>query len=252
MSLDIPVSPKITYRRNFLQSVICQVRVNPIFRVAKELPSEFQEAIRQDYPRAELRESIEIKVSEEGITPPEKLGKAWRFSSEDGDWTVTLDARFIAIDTKKYLNFEDFLTRFKGIHKPYCEIYSPSSAERVGLRYINAISPSEQLRAPKDWNAWVNPDLLGFAGTGRLSFPVGECFEVVRAPQGLGSITVRHGFNSDPTDKVAYLIDVDRYTDGKAEQSGIEGLLKEFNDECYNFFEWAVSKATKDWMRRDG
>jgi uncharacterized protein (TIGR04255 family) len=252
MPISIPKSPQTTYRRNFLESVICQIRVNPIFKIAKELPSEFQEAIRRDYPYAQARESIEIKIAEEAVAPPGILGRAWRFTSEDGTWTITLDARFLALDTKKYVNFEDFSSRLNKAHESYLQIYSPSPAERVGLRYINAITPPEQPKMPKDWSPWINPELLGFSATDRLTFPTEECFEVVSTPQDLGAITVRHGFNKDQNGKTVYLIDVDRYTSEKVVQSDVLRLLRGFNDDCYNLFEWASGKTTKDWMNKDG
>ncbi len=251
MPINVPETGPITYPRNFLQSVLCQIRVSPIFKIASDLPSEFQEAIRRDYPHVQTRPSVEIKLGEEVLITPEKLGKAWRFLSDNEDWTVTLDARFLALETRKYTNFDDFLTRLRKVHDHYVNIYKPSRAERVGLRYVNVISPPEKLSAPAEWRSWINPELIGFPGTDRVSFPLTECIQVIGTRQEPGHITVRHGFGADPIGNTVYIIDVDRFADSPTAQEGVSALVANFNDACHHFFQWAIAKSTKDWMSED-
>ncbi|MBL8785507.1 MAG: TIGR04255 family protein, partial [Deltaproteobacteria bacterium] len=50
MAVRIPESPRVIYASNPLADVICQVRFPRILRIDNELPADFQDAIRGQFP----------------------------------------------------------------------------------------------------------------------------------------------------------------------------------------------------------
>jgi len=159
MAIKITPHDHEVFKRNFLKSVVCQIKVQPIFRIASELPAQFQEKVRKDYPAVQEEKSVQVEVRGQE-TQQRSLGSTWRFKSDDGYWAVTLDSAFIALETKTYQSFTDFRSRFEKIYDAYMTTYEPSQPERIGLRYINVIRPIN-VRTLKDWTSWVRPELMG-------------------------------------------------------------------------------------------
>ncbi|HQU44113.1 MAG TPA: TIGR04255 family protein, partial [Pirellulales bacterium] len=72
--MPLPEFPRVIYGKNPLEVVICQLRFPPILRIGAELPAEFQERIRKDYPEfrdrsaalgmpAQFAQSLPIELS---------------------------------------------------------------------------------------------------------------------------------------------------------------------------------------------
>ena len=99
MAITITPHNHEVFKRNFLKSVVCQIKVQPIFRIASELPAQFQEKVRKDYPAVQEEKSVQVEVRGQE-TQQRSLGSTWRFRSDDGYWAVTLDSAFIALETK--------------------------------------------------------------------------------------------------------------------------------------------------------
>ncbi len=247
MAIRIETHKHEVFKKNFLKSVVCQIKVQPIFRIAKELPDKFQEKIRKNYPAVQEEKAVQVEVRGPE-TQQRSLGSTWRFRSECGSWAVTLDSAFIAFETKTYESFTDFRSRFEEIYDVYLTTYEPSQPERIGLRYINAIRPINA-KTLKDWAAWVRPDLMGLIATDQVEEPIIHDFKELRTLQNPGFMTVRHGLIADQDKSQVYLVDVDRYIQGAKSQQETAALLGKFNEDCYNFYRWAIGQEAVKWMR---
>ena len=110
---------------------------------AKE-PAEFQEAIRKDFPQyAARQEQLPPKVVKKGnatALEPQKPITNYNFISEDGRWKLNLTQGFIALSTLSYTRWEDFATRLDRPLAQFIQLYQPAFFERIGLRYVNAVS----------------------------------------------------------------------------------------------------------------
>lgn len=248
MPLIIPSFEHEIFKRNSLTSVICQIKVQPIFRIASETPALFQEKIRHIYPIVNREEAVEVEVRGKDFMP-RNLGNTWRFLSEDNLWQVTLESGFLAFETKAYTSFTDFKNKFEFVHEQYCKTYAPSRPERIGLRYTNKIRPIN-VRTFSDWTKWIKPEFIGLlAHKDYVTEPIINDFKVIETLQPPGFVGLRHGLMSDQERTFHYLIDIDRYIMGAKNQEEIAMYMKKFNEDCYNLFRTTVGDNCYKWMR---
>lgn len=239
------------FKRNFLRTVVCQIRVQPIFQIASETPTKdfisFQEKIRKNYPNVHGEESVQVQVKDQALEK-KSLGKTWHFKSDDDCWKVVLDSAFIAVEARSYKSFKDFRVRFEEVYDAYLTVYEPSKPERIGLRYINMIRPVNA-HTLADWVGWVKPELMGFVSTPEVELPLINDYKELRTVQNPGEMTIRHGLISDQDRSFVYLIDVDRYIMRAKNQQEVAALLNKFHEDCYNFFRWSINSKTVEWMK---
>lgn len=142
--MPFPEVTRVLYRKNPLDQVICQLRFPTILRIDAEIPAQFQERVRRDFPHfsetSELRVPVPLDLQEQ--IPPEALrqvlqpsgNKNYGFSSEDGQWRINLTRTFIALTTKEYQRWERFKERLEIPLNALISVYSPDYFSRVGLR----------------------------------------------------------------------------------------------------------------------
>ena len=101
------------YARSPLIEVICQLRFPTILTINNGEPADFQEAIREDFPRYAVRkEQAPPKIVGAGgpnpkVEPQPPISNH-NFISTDGLWKINLTKDFIALSTLRYTNWEDF------------------------------------------------------------------------------------------------------------------------------------------------
>jgi len=132
------------YDNNPLAEVICQFYFPEILTIGANPPVDFQEAIRDQYPRYQRRMDIPApKVS--GKPGQFRLENQpgsinCQFATADDIWRVNLTSRFISLSCSGYTCWEDFAAHLDKPLAAFIQIYRPAYFQRVGLRYINAIS----------------------------------------------------------------------------------------------------------------
>lgn len=138
------LTPRCLYGKNQLTDVICQLRFPEILSVNMAAPVQFQEAIRQEYPRYQLRQDIPApKIT--GVPGQFALENQPRtinhqFSSADGSLRVNLTSKFISVSCAKYTCWEDFADMLDKPLAAFIRLYRPAYFERIGLRYLNVFS----------------------------------------------------------------------------------------------------------------
>lgn len=249
MPFKIPQANHIVFTRNFLQSVICQIKVQPIFLIASDIPpAEFQDKIRKQYPIVRKENNVQVEM-QGGNIKPTRLGNTWRFQSEDNLWQVTLDAAFISLESKNYKHFGDFRQKFEEIYDAFVTTYAPSRPERIGLRYINLVRPIN-LRTISDWVKWIKPELFGLIGDDKLiQEPIIHDFKELQTMQEPGNLILKHGLMRDHEKSQFYLIDIDRYIMGAKNHEETASFLKQFNTDCFNLFMWAMGDDGVKWLK---
>jgi uncharacterized protein (TIGR04255 family) len=162
--MPLPVAKRVIYEKNLLDRVICQLRFPPILKIEKEIPADFQDRIREQFPQYRQKEELPVPIPTQLQInlPGEFQSKNHEFSSEDGKWTVNLTRTFIALTTRDYRRWEDFQEHLNGPVAALRDMYQPVYFSRVGLRYIDIIRRSE-LGIDKDepWSELLDPHLLG-------------------------------------------------------------------------------------------
>ena len=160
-----PESDRVIYRHNPLAEVICQLRYPRILRIERDVPSDFQEQIRAEYPTVN-------EVPAFPPIPPEVLSlagidagafarRAFDFLSPDGIWKISLASEFLALTSTKYSRWEDFRKRLESITGILVDTYQIPRFERVGLRYRDLIRRSDLGVDGQPWSTLLRRELLG-------------------------------------------------------------------------------------------
>lgn len=153
------------YGRNQLTEVICQFYFPEILSIAANPPVDFQEAIRDQYPRFQRR--MEIPA-------PKLAGKPGQFRLEnqpgninclfvtaDDIWRVNLTSRFISLSCSRYTCWEEFAAHLDKPLAAFIQIYKPAYFQRVGLRYVNAFSRKDLDLENTRFSELISPCYLG-------------------------------------------------------------------------------------------
>jgi uncharacterized protein (TIGR04255 family) len=112
--MPFPTFERVSYKKNPLAQVICQLRYPAILRISAETPIEFQENIRKQYPLyKEKNELAATSIDVIAQLPPgasinAKPSTAYEFSSADKGWVLSLTKDFLALTAHNYERWEDF------------------------------------------------------------------------------------------------------------------------------------------------
>ena len=100
------------YGANQLTDVICQFRFPEILSIEANMPVDFQEAIREQYPIFQRRMEIpapKITGQPGQFRLENQPGTInCQFSSLDHIWRINLTSRFISLSCSQYTCWEDF------------------------------------------------------------------------------------------------------------------------------------------------
>ena len=160
---------RFQYARSPLVEVICQLRFPAILTINTKEPAEFQEAVRHDFPRYAVRQEQRPPKLVGAGTPNAKLEPQspvanHSFISADGFWKLNLTKDFIALSTLRYTRWEDFALRLDKPLAQFIQVYEPAFFERIGLRYVNAVSKSRLGLTDLLWGDLIRSPYLGILG----------------------------------------------------------------------------------------
>lgn len=255
--MKFPESQRVTYSRNPLVEVICQLRFPKILRIETEAPVEFQEAIRTEYPTLNTSRSIELPFlsSPQTNSPSVMIGQGltYEFVDKAGKWKLVLSSDFIALSTLYYEKWEDFRTRLSMAIDLLVKHYSPSHFARVGLRYQDLIIRSELELLQHPWRSLLQPPILGTFVADNLpeqDFTEALSMFACRLDYADAVLRVRYGLaRKDESEELGYLIDADFYTENITEISDATHSLDRFNREAGNFFRWCITEELQQALQ---
>lgn len=247
-----PDSERVIYERNPLAEVICQVRFPAILKIATELPAEFQERIRSEYPI--FREKQPEIEDGQGLPPaflqaiikrskPELSG--YDFLSTDGLWTVGLTRDFLALSTTRYVSWEDFFAHLQQPLKALLDIYHPAFFTRVGLRYKDLIQRSDLGMLETSWERLLNPAIGGMLTVpelgGLIEGTQGQVF--MRLPDFNSYVRINHlVVRAEEKQEDCFVIDNDFHTQERTRVQDVDRTLAYFNKQSGRLFRWCISE----------
>ncbi len=223
-------------RNNQIDKVICQIRYNPIFSCDEKIGS-FQAAISSEYPKSSM--------TTEGLIPlfpnAPPLNN-YSFSTEDGCWQINVTNSFMALSCNKYESWVDFKTRLEWIVSIFFEHFKVDLLERVGLRYINAIRPSNLfgIEGTTDWSTLLAPEIHGMLGLFQDD-TVGNYKSTIDANLGKCMVassigTIRFNDNNE----TGFLIDNDLYQTS-VNRTDLSKCTDELNEQAFLLFKRMVT-----------
>lgn len=247
------------YGNNQLSEVICQLRFPEILTIGANLPVEFQELIRDEYPQfAAKKESPAPKITG---TPgnlilenqPQTIN--YQFISADGGWKVNLTSKFISLSCNRYIRWEDFAKKLDKPLAAFIKVYRPAYFERVGLRYLNFFSRKKLDLANIPFSELFHSCYLGpladadvaEKAAARCSVDAeiairGGCRAKIHAGPGL----VKRGGQQDS--EVKFIFDLDLFMSGKVPVNLSAGALETLHGQAYSIFRGAITDTLHDAM----
>ena len=242
MSISDLSYPRFQYGRTALQTVVCQLRFNPLLKIGQELPIAFQDLVRSEFPKFFRAGSAGFRIGGPGTIealPPTPTGS--QFKTEDEQWTAALGVDSLSLETTgAYRDFPDFERRFSVIEQAFQAIYQVDYYARVGLRYVNAF---EEERFPGGWLDKFNPQLLGPMADPVLGSQVTQNIQVFILADEDWTVSVRHG-----NEEHHYRLDIDHATEGHIQAGTVIERLRTFNKRIYQVFRWAISDTMHERM----
>lgn len=242
--------PRVIYKANPLDEVITQARFSRILRLEEETPAEFQERIKDKYPVLIQKESVSMDVFAEEEVAKKTITPIYEFSSREGDWTLVLSSEFLALTTKRYTRWEEFIERFEEALGFFNEIYSPNFYSRLGLRYKDLIVPSKLGLTDRPWNDLINPVCLGFISANDIGIEnIHESLLRTLVTLDNGYVTINCSLVTLKDSKeTGYLIDSDFFTPNAVELGDARNILGSFNSEARNLFRWCIKEDLHNAM----
>jgi len=250
---------RVVYRKNQIVNVICQLRFPTILAISAREPDTFQDAVRQEFPRYQLKKEQPAPkmVSRNGAVTLEKQDEILNhtFLSASGDWVINLTNSFIALSSPSYTDWETFAGKLDRILAEFFRIYQPAYFERVGLRYINAFSRQELGLEELRWSDLIQPSFVGLLDEEDV-----QDGDFVRCTQDAelkarggcrvklhaGSGMIKRG---GVQEKVArYILDLDVFMQGQVQLAHLTGALQTVHANADNVFRSAITDTLHDAM----
>ena len=250
---------RCSYRNHQLAEVVCQFRFPEILTISANLPVDFQEAIRAEFPRYSKR--METPAPKLAGTPgnltvqKQEQIPNYQFVSQDGLWRVNLTGTFISLSCSRYTGWEDFAARLDKPLASFIQIYKPAYFERVGLRYLNFFSrsslglegvPFRELFAPCYLGPMMEEDVKETALT-RCSVDAemairGGCRVKLHAGPGM---VKRPGTDNK---EVKFIFDQDLYMPGQVPVNLSAGALQTLHSQADSIFRGAITEKLHEAM----
>lgn len=250
-----PEVKRVIYKKSPLDQVICQLKFPPILRIDADMPVEFQDCVRREFPN--YAEKIELTMgATSGVKdriPHEALPeilrtsdtKNYEFSSEDGHWKINLTRTFIALSTDSYKVWEDFKRKLQIPLTALIHVYSPSYFSRIGLRYKNVIQRSTLDLAGVSWIELLRPQILGVLVDSEVSQFVQNLESVCEIALSDTESAVRvftQLARDRHTDEMCYVIDSDFFKAKRTLIDDVIGRLDYFNQHASRLFQWWITE----------
>ncbi|MBQ5711047.1 MAG: TIGR04255 family protein [Oscillospiraceae bacterium] len=251
--------PRCIYRRSQTGEVICQLRFPEILTIGANLPVQFQEAIRSEFPQYAARKeapapkltgapgNFRLEEQEQTIN--------YQFVSADGFWRVNLTSRFISLSCARYTCWEDFADKLDKPLAAFIKIYKPAYFERVGLRYLNFISRKALSLEGTPFSDLIAPAYLGLLAEEDVADNMvnrctveaemnirGGCKAKIHAGPGM----VKR--NGQQDEEIKFIFDQDLFMPGKVPVNMSAGALQTLHNQAWSIFRGAITYTLHEAM----
>ncbi|MBR4309208.1 MAG: TIGR04255 family protein [Oscillospiraceae bacterium] len=245
---------RVQYAKPQIMEVICQLRFPTILSIGAREPADFQDRIRGVFPRYSSTQEKPMKLVN-GKMEPQPPVTNYQFLSADGKWKVNLTNSFLALATPAYTSWEDFANKLDAVLVHFIEIYKPAFFERIGLRYINAISRSALDLDETPFAELIQPGYLGLMADediqerafakimqeAEVSLP-GGCRLKIHCGPGM----VKR--NNVEDKEIKFILDNDVFMLGNIEMKHSAGALNTVHTNADRIFRGQITKTLHDAM----
>ena len=175
---------------------------------------------------------------------------------ELGDYeTVTLDSGWTYLVAQgRYARWEDFATRLDRPLAQFIQLYQPAFFERIGLRYVNAVSRQRLGLEGELWDDLIRSQYIGILGEPDVEeSEIAKCSLDVETPLvGDYRMKLHAGpglIGGGKTDKeVKFILDGDFSTAGKHNPDAVPEKLERMHRFAVCLFQGAITKELHEAM----
>jgi uncharacterized protein (TIGR04255 family) len=180
--------PDVRYAgRRLLKRALTVVQFSPVLTIADRTGAgvtQFQEAVRREYPNLSLEFEQLLQMEfrpDTGFRPSMTDVAVWRLSDSGRNWRVSLTQESLALDVAgdAYTTWSDFADRVCRLLAAVATYFEPTEFQRIGARFVNAAAidngedPREQC-APELVSVSGNENLLNSSLLWRFTVDEGE------------------------------------------------------------------------------
>jgi uncharacterized protein (TIGR04255 family) len=258
--LRLPESSQVVFERPPLVLTVFQVRFSNHPEITEQSYVEpFRQAIQDRYPTFSPLQQVGVQFDALSGQPQPLETNHWRFSDEGENWVVVLAPDFLALETRRYEHFEDFLSQLRFVLDALVEHVRPRIGIRLGLRYINEIRIGTE-----SVSSIIRRELLGPLSVAEFEEHTARSFQEITLDFSEDqAIQIRHGLFPDgtvvqprPTEQPPtgpfYLLDFDAYRTFSAparlkmEPDIIHNHVKEYHGDIEKLFRWSMTEEFTD------
>lgn len=245
MPLLFPPADHIPLKHPPLREVVCQVRFSPILKIAEGGPVDFQEEIRDRFPKYNTKHAWQFRLTP-GQSPElmDKEPPLHRFSDKDEVCTVSLGLNFFAVSTTNYQSWMSFANDLRFVTEKVQRVYKVPYSARIGLRYINDLNTQSTGLPSLDPDILdiLRPDLIGLLRREEIREPF-LALTQIRSRQEEGEFTFAFGISQlSGMKEKSFVLDFDRYIEEEIELD-TDDLLRRcdrYHGEIYSAFRWCI------------
>lgn len=189
-----------------LVQVVAQVRFNSQSALSTHAGAiRFQESIVDAYPRL-LAEAQATITAAPGNVSSASIPQ-WRLTDLQARWSCVLGPEHVSIETNAYSTWEVLRGRLVDVLEVLTDVAAPRVRERIGLRYINHISPGQD----GTYTGRINPSLLGVTETHGWREQLMVSLSQTVVQEGTAQLAVRYGRGHGATGfpENAFVVDID-------------------------------------------
>ena len=246
------------YEKHQLIETICQLRFPTILSIDTKEPADFQDTIRAAFPR--------YACQMDQVNGPD--GKAAQvrnhsFISADGAFKLSLTKDFIALSTMLYPGWEDFAHMLDEPLGQFIRVYQPAYFERIGLRFLNAVSREQLGLTHRRWNDLLQPaylsilddDTVDEAGVVKCSVDIERRLDErcgLKLHAGPGNIRrqIRDagGVRTVQEQETRFILDLDVYIGGSTQLNAAAAALEQLHLAADRVFSDAITDVLHEAM----
>lgn len=235
---NFPQAERKEFPKNFLDTVVIELRFPTLLRLKETEPTFISESIRNRFPRYESGK--EMQMTPLGTTDPEPV---YRFATKNRDPIVTMSASNLALTTKQYRSFSDFSSHIDFLLEKVVPSLDTTFFTRVGLRYINHIFWDCQ--GETDIRSWINEDLIRPLATTAIGALENLKSELSGPLPDRGNYTFRYALPRPGEQGPNFVLDWDYYVED-IEVADCREILQDFHDLHFPFFWWALGERARE------
>lgn len=246
---------RVKFKKSPLREVVYQINFPPILAIEANVPSDFQDAVRDkfiDYnEQIEQENQILINPSIPQNNPvfsSKPIRKIHIFTSDDGFWKLSLAKNMLSLSTLRYDVWEDMVECFKRPLEALIKVYKPSFCNRVALRYIDVIDREIIGLSGVAWNELLNPHIcgcLGYQSNDNFEVQASKVEALLQFEEGTLKLTAGIGnkrFRDGKAKGCVFILDCDYSRVGKFSIDAINDVSENIHEKATVFFQNAITK----------